>query len=192
MLIATLLCLSGAAQAVEYNQVLAERSRIGFVSKQMGVPVDGGFKHYQTRLAFDPAKPEAGKVELTLDLNSVDAGAKIVNDELMGKDWFNVAAFPKATFVSTGVRPLGGGRYEARGTLTIKGKSRVVAAPFSVRTDKTAATFDGGFVLKRLDYGIGGGTWGDTGVVADEVQVTFSITATATPTAAPRKPTGKP
>ncbi len=187
MLVAALLP-SSVAQAVEFNQVFPERSRIAFISKQMGVPVDGAFRRFQAQLAFDPAKPEAGKVNLTLDLASVDAGYKEANDEVVGKNWFNVKVFPSATFTSSGVRALGNNRYEARGTLTIKGKAREVAAPFSVRTDKGTATFDGGFTLKRLEYGIGDGSWGDPSVVADEVQIKFSIVAGTAPATAKRKP----
>jgi polyisoprenoid-binding protein YceI len=39
---------------------------------------------------------------------------------------------------------------------------------------------DGSFPLKRLDYGIGSGVWGDTSVVADEVQVRFHLVLTPT------------
>jgi polyisoprenoid-binding protein YceI len=191
-LLASVLCLAGSAQAVEYNRVTPERSQINFVSKQMGVSVDGGFKRFQAQMAFDPARPEAGKINLSLDTASIDAGAKVVNDEVMGKHWFDVAAFPKATFVSKGVRALGGNRYETRGILTIRGISREIAAPFSVRSDKTGAMFDGGFTLKRLDFGVGTGTWGDTGVVADEVQIKFAIAANTAPAANPAPSKRKP
>jgi polyisoprenoid-binding protein YceI len=187
-LIPLMLALPGVASAVEFNQVFPERSRIAFVSKQMGVPVDGAFRRFQAQIAFDPARPEAGKINLILDLASVDAGYKEANDEVVGKNWFNVKAFPQATFVSRGVRALGNNRYEVRGTLSIKGKSREVAAPFSVRTDKGSASFDGSFTLKRLEFGIGEGSWGDPSVVADDVQVKFSIVAGTAPATAKGKP----
>lgn len=187
-LVPLLLALPGLASAVEYTLVFPEKSRIAFVSKQMGVPVDGAFRRFLAQMAFDPAKPEAGKINLSLDLASVDAGYKEANDEVVGKNWFNVKAFPNATFVSSGVRALGNNRYEVRGTLGIKGKSRPVVAPFTLRSDKDTATFEGSFVLKRLEYGIGEGSWGDPSVVADDVQVKFSLVAGAAPTTIKRKP----
>jgi polyisoprenoid-binding protein YceI len=127
------LALAQGAQAVEYNQVFPERSRLAFTYKQMGVPMQGGFKRFAAQLAFDPAKPETGQDSaLSLDAASVDAGYQEANAEVVGKDWFNVKAFPTAGFVSSGVRALGGNRYEARGTLTIKGKARPVTAPFTL------------------------------------------------------------
>lgn len=187
-LIPLLLALPGLATAAEYNVVIPEKSRIAFVSKQMGVPVDGTFRRFQAQMAFDPAKPEAGKINLSLDLASIDAGYKEANDEVVGKNWFNVKAFPNASFVSSGVRPLGNNRYEVRGTLSIKGRSRPIVAPFTLRSDKDTATFEGSFVLKRLEYGIGEGAWGDPSVVADDVQVKFSLVAGTSPTTVKRKP----
>ncbi len=184
---ATLLALAHTAQAVEYNQVAPERSRLAFAYKQMGVAMNGGFKRFAAQLAFDPAKPEAGRFSLNLDMASIDAGYPEANAEVVGKDWFDTKRFPQASFVSSGVRALGGDRYEARGTLTIKGKARPVTTPFTLRADKNSASLDGAFVLKRLDYGIGEGSWGDPSVVADEVQIQFSIAARMAPAAAPAK-----
>ena len=174
-LLSGLLFLLGTAHAAEFNNLLPERSRIQFVSKQMGVPVEGGFNRFEAKIRFDPVKPEAGSVELSIDLASVDAGSAEANDEVVGKNWFNVKSFPQARFVSSSVRSLGNNRYEARGRMSIKGRTRDVSAPFIVKSSGNQGLFEGSFVLKRLDYGIGEGTWGDPSVVADEIQVRFSI-----------------
>jgi polyisoprenoid-binding protein YceI len=76
------------------------------------------------------------------------------------------------------VRALGNNRYEMRGTLTLKGKSRDMVVPVTFAPGKNAATFDGAFVLRRLDFGIGEGMWADVDTVANEVQVRFRIAAT--------------
>lgn len=166
-----------AAVAVEYAQVKPERSAITFVSRQMGVPVDGGFGRFSAQVAFDPARADKARAQIEIDLASVDAGSVEANEELKGKHWFNVKETPKASFASTAVRALGGDRYELAGKLTIRGRTRDVTAPFSFRSEGGGGVFDGSFVLKRLDYGIGGGLWSDVGTVADEVQVRFRIVA---------------
>ena len=167
-----------AAHAVEYRTVLPKQSTIHFEFRQMGVPVKGGFKRFTTEMAFDPAKPEAARAQIEIDLSSIDAGSPEADDESAGKLWFNRSAYPKATFVSSQIRTLGNNRYEMRGTLTLKGKSREMVVPVSYAPGKNAATFDGGFVLKRLDFGIGEGMWADVATVANEVQVRFRIAAT--------------
>lgn len=171
----------GSAQSVEFGQVQPDKSSLSFVSKQMGVPVDGSFRKFNLALAFDPAKPAQASARMDVDLASIDAGSKDANDEVVGKSWFNTKSFPTASFVSTAVKPLGGDRYEVAGKLTIKGKTQDVVAPATFRQEGGNGVFDGSFTLKRLDFAIGEGMWSDVGTVANEVQIRFHIVA------APRK-----
>lgn len=170
---------AGIVFAAEFNQVQSDRSQIRFVSKQMGVAVEGSFRKFATQVSFDPAKPGAGRAQIDIDLASIDAGSAEADDEVKSKSWFNTREFPTARFVSTGVRSLGGNRYEVRGQMTIKGRTREVAAPFSYRQDGAAAVLEGSFPLQRLQFGIGDGAWSDTATVADEVQVRFRFTVGA-------------
>ena len=166
------------AHAVEYRTVLPKQRRIGVEFRQMNVPIQGGFKRITTQMQFDPARPEAARAQIEIDLASIDAGSTEADDESAGKLWFNRSAYPKAVFVSNQVRALGANRYELRGTLTLKGRSREMMVPVTYTPGKTAATFDGSFTLRRLDFGIGEGMWADVATVANEVRVTFRIAAT--------------
>ena len=179
VLCCALAALAPAAQAVEFNQLQPGKSSLSFVSKQMNVPVEGQFKSFRSKLAYDPAKPAAAKAEFEIDMASIDAGSKDANDEVAGKAWFNTKAFPVAKFVSTSVKPLGGNRFEVAGKMTIKGKTLDLTTPITVTQQGNVATFDGSLVLKRADYGIGDGIWADFGTVANEVQVKFRLVATA-------------
>ena len=169
---------SPVAGAVEYRTVLPAQSAIGFEFSQMGVPIKGGFKRFVALMIFDPAKPEAGRAQIDIDLASIDAGSPEADEESAGRLWFNSSAYPRAKFVSSQIRALGGNRYEMRGTLTLKGRSHEMIVPVTFKPGKAAATFDGAFILKRLDFGIGEGMWADVATVANEVQVTFRIAAT--------------
>ena len=169
------LFIAQAASAVELTQLLASKSSITFTSKQMGVAVNGGFRKFDAQLVIDPAKPEAGKARVDVDLASIDAGSSDADTEVKGKGWFNTAAFPKASFVSSSVKALGDGRFEAHGSLTIKGISRETVIPFLIRNEGAGAWLEGGFVLPRLQFKIGEGMWSDTSTVADEVQVKFKL-----------------
>jgi polyisoprenoid-binding protein YceI len=180
----SLLLLAGAAcsaQAAEFSQVQADKSTLTFGYKQMGVPAEGAFRKFAAIIAFDPAKPTAASAQFEIDLASIDVGAKEGNDEVVGKQWFNVKSFPTAKFVSTSVKALGGNRYEVAGKLTIKGKTQEVSAPFTVKQEGAVAVFNGGFTLKRLDFAIGEGPWADVGTVANEVQITFHVLAGVAP-----------
>ncbi|WP_291986227.1 YceI family protein [Candidatus Accumulibacter sp. ACC007] len=180
LILATLLVASGPASAREFRQFQFDKSTLHFVSRQMGVAVDGRFRKFSATLAFDPARPAAATARLDVDLASVDAGSPDADDEVVGKPWFNVKLFPTASFVSTAIRPLGGDRFELVGKLTIKGKTQEVSAPFTFRQDGGYGVFDGAFVLKRLDFGVGDGVWSDVSTVANEVQIRFHIVASPT------------
>ena len=176
---ALLLLLSAAcaccSQAVEVSQVEANKSQIAFTSTQMGVPVKGGFRKFAAKINFDSANAAAGKISVDVDLGSIDAGSNEANSEVKGKGWLDIAAFPKASFVSDSIKSLGGARFEARGPLVIKGISRNIVVPFALRLDAAGSWLEGGFVLPRLQFKIGEGEWSDTSVVANEVQVKFAL-----------------
>lgn len=171
-----LLCIALAPAAAAAQTVDYARSRIICISTQMKVPLEAAFRKFTAKLAFDPARPEAGSVQIEIDLASFDIGTEEVNVEARGRNWFDVANHPRARFVSTSARALGGGRYEARGPLAIKGRTHEAVVPFAVKTDAAGnATFEGAFAVRRLQYGIGEGEWKDTDTVADEVQIRFRI-----------------
>ena len=177
ILLALALATAFSAQAVEYSQVQIDKSAIAFVYKQMGVAVDGKFKKFASQLNFDPAKPTAAKATFEVDLASVDTGAPEGDQEVAGKPWFNTKAFPTAKFVSTGVKALGGNKYEVAGQLSIKGKTQDVVVPATFTAQGNSGVFDGSFTIRRADFSIGEGSWAKFDIVANDVLIKFRITA---------------
>jgi len=171
----------GAASAVEFNRVQADKSSISFGYKQMNVPLEGKFSKFETRVVFDPAKLAGASAQIDIDLASIDTGSTEGNDEVVGKQWFNTKAYPTAKFVSSAVKSLGGNRYEVTGKLTIKGKTLDATAPFTFKQEANNGVFDGAFTLKRLDFNIGEGPWTDVSAVANEIQIKFHVVAGSAP-----------
>jgi len=171
--------LAATAQATEFNQLQANKSAVSFAYKQMNVPLEGGFKRFNGRISFDPAKPALAQTEIAIELASIDTGSDEGNDEVAGKLWFNTRQFPVARFVSTSIKPLGNNRFEVTGRMSIKGRTRDATTPATFRQEGSLGVFEGSFVLKRGDYGIGEGMWADYGTVANEVQIRFRLVAAA-------------
>ena len=167
-----------AAPASAQQKLVPAQSQIGFVSKQMGVPVEGTFKKFDAQVAFDPKKPETSKIAFTVDLGSASLGAPESEAELVKPVWFDTPKFPQASFQSTGVKALGGGKFEVAGKLTIKGNARDVIVPVALTQSNGTTTATGGFTLKRLEFKIGEGEWSDTSMVANEVQVKLKLALT--------------
>lgn len=174
---ATLVLLAAltAVGAQAEQKLLPAQSEITFVSKQMGVPVEGRFKKFDAQIAFDPAKPETGKIAFTIDIASVTLGSPEPDAELPKAAWFNTAKFPQATFQSSAVKGLGGGKFEVSGKLAIKGNTRDAVIPVTLVQNGANTTASGVLVIKRLAFKIGENEWADTSMVADDVQVKFKL-----------------
>jgi polyisoprenoid-binding protein YceI len=174
-----LMLVASQVSALEFNQVQTNESTIAFGYTQMGVPSEGKFSKFSAQVSFDPARLAKAQAKIDIDVASIDTGSDEANEEVAGKLWFNASAFPTAGFVSSGIKALGDNRYQATGTLTIKGKTQDVTVPVTFLTTGKRAVLEGAFVIKRLDYGIGEGEWTDVDTVADEIQIKFHLVVNA-------------
>ena len=173
-LLASAIVASAGAQAVPLKTDLAH-SKVSAVFKQMNVPLDASFKKFAAQIDYDAAKPEASRASVEIDTASLDLGEAEMNKEVAAKSWFNSAQFPKATFVSSSIKPAGAGKLTVSGKLTIKGKSADVSFPLNVKADASKQVFEGALPIKRLAFNVGEAEWKDTSIVADEVTIKFSI-----------------
>ena len=153
------------------------KSAVSAVFRQMNVAVESKFKKFNAAIDYDAAKPELAKASVEIDTASLDLGDADMNKEVAKKEWFNSAQFPKATFVSSSIKPAGAGKLNVSGKLAIKGKSTEVSFPLTVKNEAGKQVFEGALPIKRLAYAIGEGEWKDTSMVADEVIIKFRVTA---------------
>ena len=175
-LVITTVFVSLSAQAEQ--KLVPSQSEIAFVSKQMGVSVEGHFKKFDAQIAFDPAKPELSKIAFSIDVASATLGAPESDAELPKAIWFNAAKFPQASFQSTSVKGLSGGLFEIAGKLNIKGNVREILIPVRLTQSGSNTIATGAFSIKRLAFKIGENEWADTSMVADDVQVKFKLALT--------------
>lgn len=163
-----------AAATPPQAKLVAVTSEVTFTAKQVGVPMDGRFKRFDAQIALDPKQPQNGRVSFGIELGSVSL-EPATDAELLKPEWFNTAKFPKATFVSTGIKATGPGRFDVMGKLSIKGQQRDLTVPVVLAASGGNTVATGSFVLKRLDFKIGEGDWADASVVANDVQVKFKL-----------------
>lgn len=176
-----MLFVGSSVSAVEFKQVQAKESSVTFAYKQMGVPLEGKFNQFAAQITFDPAKINTALARIDIEVGSIDTGSTEANEEVVGKLWFNAKTFPRASFVSTGLKALGGNRYEASGKLSIKGKTLDVKAPVVFQQSASRGVFEGSFMIKRLDFAIGEGEWTDVSTVANDIQIKFHLVVNAAP-----------
>ena len=75
--------------------------------------------------SFDPAHPEASKLQVEMDANSVDTGNPTLNREIAG-ELLETGRYPTLRFVSTAVKPGPEGRGQVVGDLTMHGQTHPV------------------------------------------------------------------
>ncbi len=166
-----------AATAAPLWKVDKAQSRIRFKSSFGGVGFEGGFNQWDARINFDPKNLAASKAVVTIELASANSGNRDRDESLPGRDWFNVASFPRAIFTTTSFRDLGGGRYQALGYLSMKGMTRPVVLPFSLRITNGSASMNGSFALMRNQWSVGQGQFAASDSVPYPVEVNVTLTA---------------
>ena len=148
-----------------------------------------GFSHYTARFSrvdgklwFNPAQPAAMAVEASIDPASLELNAPPAgfHDQLMGKSWFNAAAFPAIAFKSTGVKVTGPATAKVTGDFTLHGVTKPVTLDVTYNGGWPANAMDGsrvGFsahgIFKRSAFGMGMGVPppGSSLGVSDDVEV---------------------
>lgn len=177
-LLATALVFT-AVPALAAPWVIDPTSTLTFTGKQAGDAFTGNFTKFTPVVEFDPAKPEAASITVTVDMGSATIDDNDKQESLPTEDWFDVVKFPTATFTSTRVTAVGDNKnFLAEGNLTLRGISKPVQLKFSFVEDNGRATVDGGVELKRNDFGVGQGQWTTDEWIAYPVDVKFHLIAT--------------
>jgi polyisoprenoid-binding protein YceI len=181
------LCL-GAASAVAappgvVHYVLDQsKSSLEYTFTQAGAQNKGRFTRFPVTFDFSPDDLSASRLDVTVDIGSLDTGDQERDDTLRSNDLFAATKFPQAHFTATQIAKTAAG-FEATGKLTIRGVTRDMRVPFTFRTatENGAAVgyMSGKTSLRRLDYGVGQGDWKATDQVGDDVGVSFALRLTA-------------
>lgn len=152
-------------------------SRVAFTASMNGQAINGGFRRFDARIAFDPANLGGSSVLAVIDTGSVTSGDQTRDEALPSADWFNVKLFPRATFSAKTFKSLGSGRYQAFGTLNIRGRSHPIAMPFQLVLKGADAQMHGTVTIDRRWFGVGQGQFASADAVAADVQVNVAIVA---------------
>lgn len=64
-----------------------------------------------------------GKIDIVMDMSSINTGVDLLNRHVQSKDFFNIADFPTARFTAAQIAFTGDKVAEVPGTLTLMGKS---------------------------------------------------------------------
>jgi polyisoprenoid-binding protein YceI len=115
----------------------------------------------QGTLVLDEKSPENAKVNITIPVANMDTGVAKLDEHLKSKDFFNVAVYPTASFVSTKVQLGKDNTAQVYGVLTLHGVSKQVVLDVKLNkmgvnpiSNKKTAGFGATTQIKRSDFGI--------------------------------------
>ncbi len=97
--------------------------------RQEGVAVDTPFTRFTGKISYDAKNVAAATAVVEVETASLDFGDPGYNAEVAKKAWFDSASYPKGVFKSTAIKAVSATRFDATGTLTLKGKVQTITVP---------------------------------------------------------------
>jgi polyisoprenoid-binding protein YceI len=131
-------------------------SQIQWTGSKVTAHHDGGFKSFKGNITLVGQDPTKSSVTIDIDTDSLYTAPDNLVTHLKSKDFFDVATFPKATFVSTSVKPGGdkGATHTVTGNLTLHGVTKSVTFPATIKTSPAGTDADAEFSINRKDFGL--------------------------------------
>lgn len=141
--------------------------------------VHGRFGNIGGSIVMNEADISKSTINVTIDVTTVDTGVTARDNDLKGPNYFDVAQFPTATFISTSVAKSGNG-LTVMGNLTLHGVTKPVTlnvqgptGPVQGMDKKPHEGFEATTTIKRTDFGIAAKA--PAAVLGDEVQLTIDL-----------------
>lgn len=158
--------------------ITPENSKIEWVGSKVTGSHNGSFQKFTGQIDYT-GNPETSRVQITIDTTSINADDPKLTEHLKTPDFFDVAKFPQATFVSTAIKPGGekGASHTVTGNLTMHGVTKAVTFPATIAAAGDAITVDSNFAINRKDFGINYAGATDN-LIRDDVVLKLSIRGT--------------
>jgi len=147
-----------------------DKSSVKFSIRNFGISTGGDFKGLDGKIEFDKVSPEKTVFNISISSATVNTDNSSRDSHLRKEEYFDVAQYPKISFVSEKVTTRGAG-YLVSGKLTIKGTTKNISFPFKATAGTDGYLFEGSFQLNRRDYGVGGSSM----VLSDNVTVSLAV-----------------
>jgi len=162
-----------------------EHSNVGFKVRHMMVSnVKGNFDKHTGVVEIDDKDITKSKVEVSIDTNSINTNMQKRDEHLRSAEFFDVAKFPKMTFVSRKVARAGKDKLKVTGDLTLHGVTKEVVlgieGPSKESKDPWGNIRKGAMAttkINRKDFGLVWNAALETGGVAvgEEITITLEI-----------------
>ena len=142
------------AQGQKYL-ITPQNSKIEFVGSKVTGKHNGSFEDFSGQIDY-AGSPENSRVSITIKADSITTDTPDLTKHLKTADFFEVAKYPEASFVSTAIKAGGenGASHTITGNLTMHGVTKAITFPATINVTPDAATVESNFSINRKDFGI--------------------------------------
>lgn len=152
--------------AVKEMKPADQDGSVTFTIKNFGINTGGELKGLKGAVKWDAGNPSASSFNVSVDVNTISTGISARDSHLRQVEYFDAEKYPTISFTSTTVTA-----NNVTGNLTIKGVTKPVSFPFTVKPSGSGYLFEGKFSISRKDFGVGGGSM----VLSNEVNVSLKV-----------------
>lgn len=162
----------------ETLNISPDASKVEFVGAKVTMSHNGSFSKFSGTIDLVADKVENSRVSVDIDMSSVAADDEKLTSHLKSADFFDVAKFPKATFVSTEIKPGGEGSatHTVTGNLELHGVKKAITFPATIDVKGDTVAVKSEFAINRKDFGILYPGAPDN-LIRDDVLIKLSINA---------------
>lgn len=181
------LAAAAATKPAETFKIVSTKSKIAFtVMRGEHVGARGNFTGIAGTIIYDRSHPSASVVNAFIPLSTIETGVAVRDTDLVGPKYFDCAKFPRATFRSTRITTLKGGKMIIDGTLNLHGIKKAVRVELlkppkivSSKAGKGALLARGRSSLNQSDFGLSLLALHPDGAVRINPKITLEITIDA-------------
>jgi polyisoprenoid-binding protein YceI len=146
---------SPAAGPGEKLNISPANSKVDFVAAKVTRSHNGSFKQFTGTINLVNNSAENSQVTIEIEANSVETDEPDLTKHLQTPDFFDVAKFPKASFVSTKIEPItSGGTHNITGNFELHGIKKAITFPATIQVTPDNVTVNAEFAINRKDWGL--------------------------------------
>lgn len=132
-----------------------ENSKVEFVAAKVTRSHNGSFKQFGGTIVFVPNDVGSSQVTIDIDTASVVTDDPALTAHLKTPDFFDMAKYPKASFVSTKITPNeSSGTQTVTGNFDLHGVKKSITFPATLNIAPDSVSVEAEFSINRKDFGI--------------------------------------
>src|ERR1041385_6867704 len=147
---------SSKPAGAETLAISPDNSKIDFVAAKVTRSHNGSFKRFTGTVDLLNSDPLQSVVSVAIETASVETDEPDLTKHLQTPDFFDVAKYPKANFVSTKIEPstANGATHSITGNFDLHGIKKSISFPATIQVSPTGVSVNAEFAINRRDFNL--------------------------------------